>query len=81
MNENNNNQNTFACTGDCLKCNFQQRVYCSAQMSRNMLDTLSVVLKNQEDIVARLERIEKSGAEQSEVFNPMGAETTEQENV
>ena len=80
MNEN-NNQSTFSCSGDCLKCNFQQRVYCSAQMSRNMLDTLTTVLKNQEDIVSRLERIEKSGVEQSKVFNPMEAETVEEENV
>lgn len=72
MNE--NAQNTFACSGDCLKCTFQQRVYCSAQMSRNMIDMMSVVLKSQEDIVSRLERLEKNGKEQETVFNPMGVE-------
>ena len=39
------------CTGDCLKCSFQQQMYCSAQRSYGMM-------KNQEAIVARLDRIE-----------------------
>ena len=39
------------CTGDCLKCTFQQQVYCSAQRTYGLM-------KNQEAIVARLERIE-----------------------
>jgi len=60
-------ENQFTCSGDCLKCSFQQRVYCSAQMSRNMLDVL-------EDIRQRLDRIEKAGAEQEGLFNPMNNE-------
>ncbi|MBO4718957.1 MAG: hypothetical protein J5658_03685 [Prevotella sp.] len=39
------------CTGDCLKCSFQQQVYCSAQRTYGLM-------KNQEAIVARLEVIE-----------------------
>lgn len=40
-----------SCTGDCLKCSFQQQTYCAAQRSYG-------IMKNQEAIVARLEAIE-----------------------
>ena len=74
MNEN-NNQNTFKCSGDCLKCSFQQRVYCSSQMSRNAIDMLVAVLDNQKSILERLERVEKSiQSKDEEIINPM-AET------
>ena len=39
------------CTGECLKCSFQQQVYCSAQR------TYAIML-NQEAIVARLDRLD-----------------------
>ena len=39
------------CSGDCLKCSFQQQTYCSAQR------TYAIML-NQEAIVARLDRLE-----------------------
>ena len=39
------------CTGDCLKCSFQQQTYCSAQRTYGLM-------KNQEAIVAILERLE-----------------------
>ena len=39
------------CTGDCLKCSFQQQVYCSAQRTYG-------ILENQRNVVERLERIE-----------------------
>lgn len=39
------------CTGDCLKCSFQQQTYCAAQRSYG-------IMKNQEAIVARLDAIE-----------------------
>ena len=39
------------CTGDCLKCSFQQQTYCAAQRSYG-------IMKNQEVIIARLEAIE-----------------------
>ena len=38
------------CTGDCLKCSFQQQTYCSAQRSYG-------IMKNQEAIVAKLDAI------------------------
>ena len=39
------------CTGECLKCSFQQQVYCSAQRTYAMM-------LNQEAIVGRLARLE-----------------------
>ena len=39
------------CTGECLKCNFQQQVYCAAQRTYAMM-------LNQEAIVNRLDRME-----------------------
>ena len=75
MNENNNNQNTFKCSGDCLKCSFQQRVYCSSQMSRNAIDMIGAVLENQKSILERFERVEKAiQSKGEEIVNPM-AET------
>lgn len=71
MNDN-NNQSTFKCSGDCLKCSFQQRVYCSSQMSRNSIDMLGAVLDNQKSILERLERIEKAQeSKDEEIINPM----------
>lgn len=40
------------CTGECLKCSFQQQVYCSAQRTYGMME-------NQKAIVNRLERLEE----------------------
>lgn len=39
------------CTGDCLKCNLQQQMYCSAQRTYAMM-------RNQEAIVARLDALD-----------------------
>ena len=39
------------CTGDCLKCSFQQQVYCAAQRTYG-------IMENQRNIVERLERID-----------------------
>jgi len=39
------------CTGDCLKCSFQQQTYCSAQRTYG-------IMENQKAIVAILERLE-----------------------
>lgn len=41
------------CTGDCLKCSFQQQTYCAAQRTFG-------IMKNQEAIVARLDAIAAS---------------------
>lgn len=41
-----------SCTGECLKCSFQQQTYCSAQRTYAMM-------RNQEAIVNRLDRLEQ----------------------
>lgn len=38
------------CTGDCLKCNTPQQIYCASQRSY-------AILRNQEAIVARLDQL------------------------
>lgn len=54
------------CTGDCLKCSFQQQTYCAAQRTYG-------IMKNQEAIVARLDAISAAleAFAPSQVFNPM----------
>ena len=55
------------CTGECLRCSFQQQTYCAAQRSYG-------IMKNQEAIVARLDAIAAALASfaPGQVFNPMG---------
>ena len=54
------------CTGDCLKCSFQQQVYCASQRTYGLM-------KNQEAIVARLDAIAAalSAFTPGQLFNPM----------
>ncbi len=42
-----------SCTGDCMKCSFQQQIYCASQRCYAMLE-------NQRAIVERLDRLEAS---------------------
>jgi len=67
------------CTGECLKCSFQQQVYCSAQRTY-------AIMNNQEAIVNRLDIIEDmlSGFERKDIIpledsaqNGSGAENRE----
>ena len=70
------------CTGDCLKCPFPQQVYCSAQRTYGLM-------KNQEVIVERLERIESTLSEftpkptislnEKPAQRPSGAENREED--
>ena len=46
-----NNNNVKACSGDCLMCSMQQRIYCSAQISRNMFE----MINDTREAVERLE--------------------------
>ena len=41
------------CTGECIKCNFQQQVYCAAQHGH-------AIMNNQKAIVERLDRIDQA---------------------
>ena len=51
------------CTGECLKCSFQQQVYCSAQRTYAMM-------LNQEAIVNRLDAM-LARFEPNEIINPL----------
>lgn len=55
------------CTGDCIKCSFQQQVYCAAQHGH-------AIMNNQRAIIARLDSIEKAlagGAAPVALINPL----------
>lgn len=42
-----------SCTGDCLKCSTPQQIYCASRISY-------ATMKNQEAIVARLDRLDQA---------------------
>lgn len=50
------------CTGECIKCSFQQQIYCAAQHGH-------AIMNNQRAIVERLDRLE---AAMSSVSRPEG---------
>ena len=54
------------CTGDCLKCSFQQQNYCAAQKCYAIMTYMPAIIKRLEKIEAELPRFNSSG-----VFNPM----------
>lgn len=58
------------CSGDCLRCSFQQQVYCAAQHGHAIMAVMPV-------LVARLDRIEAAlagFAPKEEIINPLGIE-------
>ena len=75
---------TQTCTGDCLKCSFQQQTYCAAQRSYGLM-------KNQEAIVALIKDLDAKlvsfvGPAQINVLennaqNGSGAENRESETI
>lgn len=55
------------CSGDCLKCSFQQQVYCAAQHGHAIMDLMP-------GIVERLERLESSLSrfgQTKDIINPL----------
>ncbi len=55
------------CNGECIKCSFQQQIYCAAQHGH-------AIMNNQRAIVERLDRIEQglaSIASPAQLINPM----------
>lgn len=60
------------CTGDCLKCSFQQQVYCAAQHGHAIMALMP-------GIIERLERIEHTFPSMGEVFNPLSVEEKKEE--
>lgn len=63
------------CTGECIKCSFQQQIYCAAQHGH-------AVMNNQRTIIARLERIENALAGisgPSALINPLEEKKAQEE--
>lgn len=62
--------NVKQCTGDCLKCSFQQQVYCTSQRTY-------ALLKNQEAIVEMLGKV-LSAVSADTLINPFGVEEAQE---
>ena len=52
------------CSGECIKCSFQQQIYCAAQHGH-------AVMNNQRAIIARLDRIEAAIGRPATLINPL----------
>lgn len=73
MEENGKALNKF-CSGDCVKCNAVQQIYCSSQISL-------AVMKNQETFESRITNIEKTLSDisnllKSDIINPFNQKET-----
>ena len=67
MSENNNDQ-VKICTGDCMTCSVQQRIYCSSQISHTMYGMMSQL---QDEMRAMSAKIEAMQTPQDEILlNP-----------
>ena len=56
---------TQTCTGDCLKCSFQQQTYCAAQRTYQQM-------KNEEVLFSHIANIEEAIAALQMAFNKFG---------
>lgn len=81
--EQNNQQQQFQCSGDCMKCNPLQRQYCAAQWSLNsmrmlaaMQQSLAAMQGTVDEMRAKLDAIQGSEAS---LFDPTKNEATEVE--
>lgn len=71
------------CTGDCLKCSYQQQTYCAAQRGYAIMSYMPAIIEKLERIEREMPRFAADG-----VFNPMegkaqkpsGAENREEES-
>ena len=62
------------CTGECIKCSFQQQIYCAAQHGH-------AIMNNQRAIVERLDRLEagmSTLARPKSLINPLGDEKAQE---
>lgn len=72
--QNQQRQQGFSCSGDCLRCSVAQRQYCSSQFTfntmrivQNMQATLNAMQGTIEDLKAKIEAIQNNEAM---VFDP-----------
>ena len=54
------------CTGECIKCNFQQQVYCAAQHGHAIMAVMPAIIE-------RLDRLESKFG-RADIFNPLAKE-------
>lgn len=75
------NENKFTCSGDCLKCQREQRIYCSCQhaySNMRVLDNMMTIVVGMQETVGELgKKIEALQNNEAEIFNPNAAEPTE----
>ena len=51
------------CTGECIKCSFQQQTYCAAQYGHAIMQFMPAIIE-------RLDRLESKFG-QADIFNPL----------
>ena len=80
--EQNNQQQQFQCSGDCMKCNPMQRQYCAAQWSLNsmrmlaaMQQSLTAMQGTVDGLRAKLDAIQGSEAS---LFDPTKSDAAPQ---
>lgn len=54
------------CTGDCIKCAFQQQVYCAAQHGHAVMELFPAVFERLDKIVEHLD-----GLSGGDIINPL----------
>ena len=69
-------ENLKTCSCDCMQCSMQQRVYCSAQMTRMNIDTLNAIQESLAQIKELLQKMDKD--DDDALFNPL--QQQEEEN-
>lgn len=78
MNQQNNEQQQFQCTGDCLKCMPVQRQYCASQhaySSMRILQAITESLESMKGSIAELqEKVSAIQGNEALLFVPSSAE-------
>ena len=68
------------CTGECLKCSFQQQVYCSAQRTYAMMLNQEAIVKRLDAMLARFEPHEIINPLEDNAQKGSGADNREPDN-
>lgn len=56
--EQNNHQQQFQCSGDCLQCHPNQRQYCAAQFTYNSMRMIEVMQEKMDVLTAKVEALQ-----------------------
>ena len=63
------------CHGDCIKCSFQQRIYCASYMARNNYAMIESVLDKLDSISSDMSEM-KNKINEGELIRPFEEEST-----